>query len=624
MSATRHGAHEILEKLGEGGMGTVYRARDTRTGDQVALKVASLAVARDPTLAARFVREARLVSTIVHPGIVRVLEAGTTEGAPWLAMELVTGETLAELLARERSEPGFRERAVAILAEVARAVHAAHEAGVVHRDLKPQNIIIDAATGRARVLDFGLARAILPESRLTQSGQTLGTPEYMAPEQAAGDLDAIDARTDVWSLGVMLHEVLVGAPPFTGAAPWKIALAVLRESIRPPRERDPQVPEALERVCLRALSRDRAARTASALAFARELEAAIPRTAPGLRPRRRAVLALSLAVLGLGGLLAGVASSSGPALPVAQAATRDRPPGGLPRHRGWRALVDEHEARGDFEGAAAALESAALVQRLEAVEILVECAELRLDRLLDARGAHEDARRALALVPSDARARLAEWKFATLEGTPPGVSGVPDAPEEVRELWDAIGGRSKHPALIVSATTMSMKLTDRSDRARLASLLGTRGKAHLALDHVAAAIADATASLALVPGQGPCLTLLGLAHERAGEFELAAAAFGRAIELEPRSGLRRLDRGRVLMKLDRLEAARVDLEAAVELGPRRDLCDPGNCRVLGFGFLRLGDRARARYYLETYTRAPKDTPDMEKVTAALAALDRDP
>jgi tetratricopeptide (TPR) repeat protein len=329
-------------------------------------------------------------------------------------------------------------------------------------------------------------------------------------------------------------------------------------------------------------------------------------------------------VLGVAGLLAALNAASGPALPVAEAATRDPPSRGLPGYRGWRALVEEREARGDFEGAMAALESAALVQRLDAVEILVECAELRLDRLLDPKGAREDARRALALVPSDARARLAAWKVATLEGTPPGVSGLPDAPEEVRDLWDAMGGRSRQPALIVSATTMSMKLTDPADRPRLASLLGTRGKAHLALDHVGAAIADATASLELAPGQGPCLTLLGLAHERAGEFELAAAAFARAIELEPRSGLRRLDRGRVLVKLDRLEAARADLEAAVELGPRRDLCDPGNCRVLGFGFLRLGDKARARYYLETYTRAPKDTPDMEKVNAALAALDRDP
>jgi serine/threonine protein kinase/regulator of sirC expression with transglutaminase-like and TPR domain len=304
------GRFEILRELGAGGMGAVYHVHDPQTDRELALKVLGLPLAafaeeQRRELLRRFEREAQVASSLVHPGIARVLEAGETAGAPWIAMELVKGETLAHVLAREG--PRFRARGAALVGEVARAIDAAHRAGFVHRDLKPANVMVEEGSGRARVLDFGLAREISPGSRLTKDGQALGTPEYMAPEQAKGELDAIDVRTDVYGLGAILYEVLTGSPPFTGSAPWKVAMAVIQEDVRRPREKDPTISEALERVCLRALSRDKESRHATAAAFAEDLRAALATSS--LVPRRSLVPA-ALVVCGLASLVPlGVAAS---------------------------------------------------------------------------------------------------------------------------------------------------------------------------------------------------------------------------------------------------------------------------------------------------------------------------
>ncbi|HZU98004.1 MAG TPA: protein kinase, partial [Planctomycetota bacterium] len=297
------GRFEILRELGAGGMGAVYHVHDPRTGQELALKVLGLPLAafaeeQRRELLRRFEREAQVASSLVHPGIARVLEAGEADGVPWIAMELVRGETLAQVLKRESA--GFRARGAALVAEVALAIDAAHEAGFVHRDLKPANVMVEAGTGRARVLDFGLAREISPGSRLTKDGQALGTPEYMAPEQARGELDAIDRRTDVYGLGAILYELLTGSPPFTGSAPWKVAMAVIQEDLRRPREVDPTISEALELVCVRALSRDKESRQPTAAAFAEELRAALSTVT--VAPRRSLVPA-ALVLCGLASLV---------------------------------------------------------------------------------------------------------------------------------------------------------------------------------------------------------------------------------------------------------------------------------------------------------------------------------
>jgi serine/threonine-protein kinase len=273
--AAGFGRFELVGVLGAGASGTVYRARDGASGAEVALKVLALpllALREDERreVIRRFEREVRILAALDHPGIVRVLGAGEVAGARWIAMELVRGETLAALIARREEEPDLVRRATTIVADAAVALDAAHARGVVHRDVKPANILIDLA-GRARVTDFGLAREIAPGSRLTEDGQALGTPEYMAPEQARGDLAAIDARTDVYGLGATLYEALCGTTPHGGGAPWEVAHAAMYDEIARPRALEPAIPPALEEILLRALAREKERRFESAAALAAAL-----------------------------------------------------------------------------------------------------------------------------------------------------------------------------------------------------------------------------------------------------------------------------------------------------------------------------------------------------------------
>jgi len=272
----RFGRFVLRAELGAGAMGTVHRAYDPESGSECALKVLALPLAAFPEaerreLLRRFEREARLASAVEHPGIARVRDAGESDGVPWIAMDLVAGETLAALVKRRRHDPAFRRSAVEVVAEAAEALHAAHEKGVVHRDVKPANVLVESATGRARVTDFGLAREVAPGSRLTQDGQVIGTPQYMAPEQARGDLDAIDAQTDVYGLGATLYEALTGRPPFQGDVAWKVALEVIRSVPETPRAVDQSIPAPLEAIVLCAMAPRKDARYTSAQELAQEL-----------------------------------------------------------------------------------------------------------------------------------------------------------------------------------------------------------------------------------------------------------------------------------------------------------------------------------------------------------------
>ncbi len=200
------GQYRILEELGRGGMGEVYRAEDTQLRRQVAIKVLSGRLVDDPVALARFRREARSLAALHHPKIATLFGLEETEGQPFLVMELVEGEDLTELLSRERlSDLRIRE----ITRDIAEGLAEAHGRGIVHRDLKPGNIKI-SSQGRAKILDFGLALNVA-DTQLTQAGTALGTVAYMSPEQARGE--TVDSRTDLYSLGVLLHEMLVGERP---------------------------------------------------------------------------------------------------------------------------------------------------------------------------------------------------------------------------------------------------------------------------------------------------------------------------------------------------------------------------------------------------------------------------
>ena len=298
--------YRIERELGRGGMATVFLAHDLQHDRPVALKLLhpDLAMVLGPE---RFLREIRLCARLQHPHILAVHDSGSADGQLWFTMPYVEGETLRARLLREKQLPV--DDALRITREVADALHHAHQHGVIHRDIKPENILL--AGSHALVADFGIARGLVPESdeRLTESGISLGTPQYMSPEQAVADRD-VDQRTDVYSLGCVLYEMLAGEPPYTGATPQMVLAKRLSEPVPHLRvARD--VPPSLERAVTRALARSPADRFATAAEFAAALEperlAAAPGTGDTLAtPRvrrsmgRPALVALTLLVAALG------------------------------------------------------------------------------------------------------------------------------------------------------------------------------------------------------------------------------------------------------------------------------------------------------------------------------------
>ncbi|MCE9553355.1 MAG: serine/threonine protein kinase, partial [Planctomycetes bacterium] len=276
------GGYELLEELGRGGMGVVYRARQPQLDRTVALKMVlrgPLATAEDLS---RLRSEAAAAARLDHPAIVPVYEVGECEGQPYFSMQLIEGNTLSARLADGPLPP---RQAAELLLEVARAIHVAHQSGLLHRDIKPSNILIDAA-GRPHITDFGLAKrvaglsgdgsdrdaATMAES-LTRSGAILGTPAYMAPEQAAGGRGELTPASDVYSLGAVLYQMLTGRPPLVAATPLETVMLVLEQDPVPPRLLSPRVDRELEWIVMKCLQKPAELRYASADALADDLAA---------------------------------------------------------------------------------------------------------------------------------------------------------------------------------------------------------------------------------------------------------------------------------------------------------------------------------------------------------------
>ena len=308
------GDYELLEEIGRGGQGVVYRARQKSLNRIVALKVIGLAHWATEAHVKRFRLEAEAAASLNHPCIVPIYEVGERDGACYFSMGLVDG---GQLDAVAKREPMPIRHAAELIAKLARTVHYAHEHGILHRDIKPGNILLDAK-GEPHLTDFGLARLVESESTVTRTLEVLGTPSYMAPEQAAGNNTRLTSATDVYGLGAVLYQLLTGHPPFAGGTTYETIKLLLETEPWPPRLWNPKVDRDLSTICLKCLEKDPQRRYSSAFALAEDLErwlrhepiqarhtGVVARGKKWLQrnPTVAAMVALSLALMGAVGVI---------------------------------------------------------------------------------------------------------------------------------------------------------------------------------------------------------------------------------------------------------------------------------------------------------------------------------
>jgi len=264
---TKCGRYELVEKIARGGMGVIYQARHPELDKSFAVKILSDGADAGPEAIERFRREAKTAARLDHPGIVKVYDAGTEAGFPYLVMQYVEGRSLEDVLRDEGVAP---RHAAQVTLSISEALEYAHRHEVVHRDIKPANVLIDGE-GRTKITDFGIVKELTADGKLTRTGFTLGSPCYMSPEQASGDHDKVGPASDVYSAAASLYEMLCGRPPFTGQSIHAIMRQVVDDDVVPPRHLNPLVPIELECICLKGLEKELSLRYPTALALGEDL-----------------------------------------------------------------------------------------------------------------------------------------------------------------------------------------------------------------------------------------------------------------------------------------------------------------------------------------------------------------
>ena len=276
------GEYEVIRELGRGGMGVVYLASQESLGRDIAVKVLRPGQATYGPLVRRFMDEARHLARLRHPNIVSIHEVGEANGEPYFTMDFIDGEPLSAVIDRGPMSP---TQALEVLKQVAAAVQHAHRQGIVHRDLKPSNVLIDRE-GNVFVTDFGLARDISQSTKVTQTGELLGTPQYMSPEQARGQSSLIGEATDIHALGLLLFEMLTREPAFSSPSPADVLVKLLNEEARPLRSLDRRIPRDLETICQKMLQKSPDARYASVSALLEDIQSVRIRRAAESAPHQ--------------------------------------------------------------------------------------------------------------------------------------------------------------------------------------------------------------------------------------------------------------------------------------------------------------------------------------------------
>ena len=582
----RIGRYVALSELGRGGMGIVYHCHDPHLHREVAIKMlldTSLPIdPNDPAGAlARFSREARAVAKLRHPGIVALHEVGEHQGQPFLVMDFVEGESFEDLL--KRKKPSSR-RIAEILCDVARAITHAHEAGIIHRDIKPHNIMVDLQ-GRPHVMDFGVARDISARQQITRTGQIMGTPAFMAPEQADANKKGQGPWTDIYALGALLYRALTGRPPFQADNQISLIKMVLTEDPIPPRRLRPRIPPDLETITLKCLEKDPDRRYPSAAAVADELERFLAGSSIQARPvgwsmrtvrwiRRNQLVSLTILAMVVVSTCAMVAvmsvSQKQRELEAALLEERSRP----------RAEEETREEEPITATEATPLrrqpQETAAAQRPTQPDLEPSTSSGWFNRAYarakrgDQAGAIEDYSKALDLDPRNAQA----WNnrggqraaMGELDGAITDFSKAIEFDQRLVQAWTNRGkvrGDKGDLDGSIADITRAIEIDPAYPIA-----WHYRGMTRLAKKDYDGAIADFTQAIDIKPNYQVAWYRRGRARRLKGDFHGAIADFSQAIGLDPSGPLAWNGRGLVRQAHRDLDGAIADFTRAIEIDPQ--------------------------------------------------------